>query len=297
MKGKKVGVVALLGETNVGKSTFVNNAVGEMVSIVTPKPQTTRNAIKGIYNDERGQIVFIDTPGIHKPKGTLGKIMVKIAYESLVGVDLLIVMFDASKPLKIDRKILSEFEKALCPKFVVLNKVDLIKDKRELLPKIEEMAKFFKETEIFPLSAIKTEEVKKLLDKIFEYLHFGEPLYDEEIYSDIMEKQLAAEVIRKNLFMALKQEIPYTTAVYVEKFEESGNESQKVFISAVILIEKKSHKPIIIGKEGKGIKKLGISSRVELEKILGRKIDLRLFVKVKPNWENDPQILSELRLR
>ncbi|NMC00555.1 MAG: GTPase Era [Thermoanaerobaculaceae bacterium] len=297
MNSKKSGFVALFGETNVGKSTLVNTAVGEIVSIVTPKPQTTRTAIKGIYNDERGQIVFVDTPGIHKPKGNLGKMMVRIAYESLEGIDLLILMFDASKPLKIDKRTSKEFENATCPKFIVLNKIDLIKDKRELLPKIEEISNFFKETEIFPISAVNVEDVRKLLDKIFERLPFGEPLYDEEIYSDIMEKQLAAEIVRKHLFMALKQEIPYTTAVYVEKFEEPQNERQKVFISAVILIEKKSHKPIIIGKGGQGIKKIGISSRIELEKILGRKIDLRLFVKVKPDWENDPQILRELGLR
>jgi len=297
MNSKKSGIVALLGETNVGKSTLVNSAVGEMVSIVTPKPQTTRTAIKGIYNDDRGQIVFIDTPGIHKPKGNLGKMMIRIAFESLAGIDLLILMLDASKALRIDKRISLEFEKSSCPKLIVLNKVDLVKDKRELLPKIEELAKFFKETEIFPISAVNIEDVRKLLDKIFERLPLGEPLYDEEIYSDIMEKQLAAEIVRKNLFMALKQEIPYTTAVYVEKFEEPENESQKVFISAVIVIEKKSHKPIIIGKRGEGIKKIGISSRIELEKILGRKIDLRLFVKVKPDWESDPQILKELGLR
>lgn len=293
----KSGVVALFGETNVGKSTFVNNALGEMVSIVTPKPQTTRTVIRGIYNDERGQIVFIDTPGIHKPKGNLGKMMVKTAYESLVGVDFLIFMIDSSKTIKIEKRMASEFEEVKCPKIIVLNKVDLVKDKRELLPKIEQLSNLFKDIEIIPFSAINPEDVRKLLDKIFENLPNGEPLYDTEIFTDIMEKQLAAEVIRKHLFLNLKQEIPYTTAVYVEKFEEPKDEKSKTFISAVILIEKKSHKPIVIGRGGEGIKKIGIISRKELEEILQRKIDLRLFVKVKPDWEQDPQILKELGLR
>lgn len=294
---KKSGITALYGETNVGKSTFVNTAVGEMVSIVTPKPQTTRTSIKGIYNDSRGQIVFIDTPGIHKPKGNLGKMMIKIAYESLEGIDFLILMLDASKQLKIDEKIFREFEKAKCPKMIVLNKVDLIKDKRELLPKIEELSKLYSGLEIFPISAINREDVKKVLNAVFEHLPFGEPLYSPELYTDILEKNLAAEVIRKHLFLALKQEIPYTTAVYIEKFEEPEDKNQKVHIFAVILVEKKSHKPIVIGKGGENIKRIGIASRIELENILGRKIDLRLFTKVKPDWENDPQTLKELGLR
>ncbi|MCX7830614.1 MAG: GTPase Era, partial [Acidobacteria bacterium] len=282
---------------NVGKSTLINTIIGKKITIVSEKPQTTRTCIQGIYTCEEGQIVFVDTPGIHKPKGNLGKIMVKIAYDSLEGVDFLILMLDASKALKIERRVADEFQRASCPKAIVLNKVDLVKNKQELLPKIKEIAEIFKNVEIFPISALSIDDTKKLVDYIFENLPIGEPLYDEEIFSDIMEKQLAAEVIRKHLFLALKQEIPYKTAVYVEKFEEPTERKRKIFISAVILIEKKSHKPIIIGKGGEGIKNIGISSRLELEEIFGQKIDLRLFVKVKPDWENDPQILKELGLR
>jgi len=296
-ENKKCGFVALLGETNVGKSTFVNTAVGEMVSIVTPKPQTTRTAIKGIYNNHSGQIVFVDTPGIHKPKGNLGKIMVKIACESLVGVDLLILMVDASKPLRVDEKILGEIERFKGPKIVVFNKVDLVKNKNELLPKIENLSKILKDVEIFPISATSKEDVKKVIDRIFESLPSGEPLYSDELYTDILEKNIAAEVIRKHLFLSLKEEIPYTTAVFIEKFAEPQDEKRKVHIEAVILVGKKSHKPILIGKGGENIKRIGIASRMELENILGRKINLRLFVKLKPDWENDPETLKELGLR
>lgn len=296
-ENKKCGFVVLLGETNVGKSTFVNTAVGEMVSIVTPKPQTTRTAIKGIYNNHSGQIVFVDTPGIHKPKGNLGKIMVKIACESLVGVDLLILMVDASKPLRVDEKILGEIERFKGPKIVVFNKVDLVKNKNELLPKIDNLSKILKDVEIFPISATSKEDVKKVIDRIFEGLPSGEPLYSDELYTDILEKNIAAEVIRKHLFLSLKEEIPYTTAVFIEKFAEPQDEKGKVHIEAVILVGKKSHKPILIGKGGENIKRIGIASRMELENILGRKINLRLFVKIKPDWENDPETLKELGLR
>lgn len=296
MNKKKAGVVSLFGETNVGKSTFVNCAIGEMVSVVTPKPQTTRKLIKGIYNDDRGQIVFVDTPGLHKPMGNLGKIMIKKAYESLKGIDLLLIFFDATRDVEMDKKTISEIEKEKVTKLVILNKIDLIKNKNDLLPKIAKIDEMFKGIEVFPISSLLHEDVKKVMDRIFELLPFGEPLYDIELYTDSLAREIAAEVIRKHLFLNLKQEVPYKIAVIVDEFKEAENEKGITRILATILVDKKSHKPIVIGKGGSMIKKIGIASRMELEDIFGYRIDLRLFVKVKPDWDEDPHILKELGL-
>ncbi len=294
MTNKKSGIVALFGKTNVGKSTLLNAIIGEMVSIVTYKPQTTRSVIKGILNDERGQIVFLDTPGLHKPFGNLGKRLNSVAYESIYDVDLLVVIVDSTKPISFDEKTLKILRNDKTPKLILLNKVDLIKDKRLLLPEIEHLSSIFKDCEILPISALKEDDVKMVKDKIFDLLKEGEPLYDEEIYTDQMERQIAGEIVRKNLFLLFKEEIPYSTAVYVEEFKEPSKEKEKLFISAVIVVAKESQKPIILGRGGKAIKELGIKSRVELEEFFQRRINLNLFVKVKPDWENDPSFLKEM---
>lgn len=297
MSKKKSGIVLLFGNTNVGKSTLLNAIVNKMVSIVTYKPQTTRNIIRGIYTEERGQIVFIDTPGLHKPKGKLGKKMVSMAFESLKGVDLILIVIDCTTPIEFEKRVVDAVNETKTPKIVILNKIDRLKEKSELLPMIEKLSKIFFDCEIIPISALCPNDVEKIKDKLFELLDEGEPLYDEELFTDQMEKNIAAEIIRKNLFLALKKEIPYSTTVYVEEFKEPDNKNMKLFISAVIVVEKSSHKPIVIGKGGKAIKELGIKSRQELEEFFGLKVDLRLFVKVKPDWENDPTFLKEIGIR
>lgn len=292
---KKAGMIALFGKTNVGKSTLVNAIVGEPVSIVTPKPQTTRNVIRGIYNEERGQIVFLDTPGIHKPKQNLGKRMVSLAFEALEGVDGVIWMLEAAKPWDDEddklRGKLAPYGKSLV---IAINKVDKLKDKSSLLPTIEKISGKFPDSHIYPMSAPDKKFINPLLEILFGVLPEGEALFPKELYTDQMEKRLAAEVVRKHIFMRMKEEVPFSTAVYIEEFKEPQNENQKLHISAVILVERESHKPIVIGKRGQTIKSIGIAARQELEVILGRGIDLRLFVKVKPDWSSDPNYLKEM---
>jgi GTPase len=292
---KKSGIIAIFGKTNVGKSTLLNAVIGESVSIVTPKPQTTRNVIRGIFNEERGQIVFLDTPGLHKADKNFGKRMVSLAFEALEGVDAVLWIIDASKEWGHDEEKLKEkltpFGKNLV---IAINKVDKVKDKGSILPVIQEISAIFPDADIYPMSALDAKFVSPLLDILFKKLPVGEALFSEELYTDQMEKHLAAEVVRKHLFIRMRDEIPYASAVYVEEFKEPPHERAKMHIAAVILVEREAHKPMVIGKAGQTIKAIGMSARKELEHIFGCQIDLRLFVKVKPNWSSDPDILKEM---
>lgn len=292
---KKAGIIAIFGKTNVGKSTLLNAVIGESVSIVTPKPQTTRNVIRGMFNEERGQIVFLDTPGLHKADKMFGKRMVSLAFEALEGVDGVLWIIDASKSWGHDEEKLKEKLKPFGRNLVIaINKVDKVKDKGSLLPVIQNVSSVFPEAQIYPMSALDTKFIAPLLDILFKILPEGEALFSKEIYTDQMEKHLAAEVVRKHVFIRMRDEIPYSTAVYIEEFKEPPTERAKIHISAVILVEREAHKPMIIGKGGQTIKAIGISARKELENILGCPIDIRLFVKVKPNWTTDPDILREM---
>ncbi len=295
MMDKRAGIIAIFGKTNVGKSTLLNAVVGESVSIVTPKPQTTRNVVRGIFNEERGQIVFLDTPGLHKPDKNLGRRMVSIAYEALEGVDGVLWLLDASKPWGHDEERLKDKLRSFGRNLVIaINKVDKVKDKGSLLPIIAEISKVLPESQIYPMSALDKKFMGPLLDILFGILPVGEALFSEELYTDQVEKQVASEIVRKHVFMRMRDEVPYSTAVYIEEFREPPSEREKLFISAVILVDRESHKPIVIGKGGQAIKAIGISARQELEVILGCPIDLRLFVKVKPGWMDDPHLLKNM---
>ncbi len=295
MMEKRAGIIAIFGKTNVGKSTLLNAVIGESVSIVTPKPQTTRNVIRGIFNEDRGQIVFLDTPGLHAPDKNLGRRMISIAYEALEGVDGVLWLLDASKPWGKDEERLKDKLKPFGKNLVIaINKVDKVRDKGSLLPVIGEISKVMPDSQIYPMSALDKKFIGPLLDILFKILPEGEALFSEELYTDQVEKQVASEIVRKHVFMRMRDEVPYSTAVYIEEFREPRSEREKLFISAVILVDRESHKPIVIGKGGQAIKAIGTSARQELEVILGCQIDLRLFVKVKPGWMDDPHLLKNM---
>lgn len=291
------GFVAVVGRTNVGKSTLVNALVGEKVAIVTPKPQTTRNVIRGILTEERGQVVFLDTPGLHKPRTKMNQAMVRLAMESMEGEDVLLWMLDASEPWRPEEEqIAARLPQIKAPLVVVLNQVDKVKDKGRLLPLMQEIATRFPEARIYPMSALEPKDLPGLLDLIFPLLPEGEPLFPPELYTDQPERQLAAEVVREHLFRQMHQEVPHCAGVLVESFQEPEEEGGKVVIHCAILVERESQKPIVIGRGGQTLKTIGTGARKELQTLLGCGVELRLFVKVRPEWRENAAILREMGL-
>ena len=291
------GFVAVVGRTNVGKSTLVNALVGEKVAIVTSKPQTTRNIIRGILTDERGQVVFLDTPGLHKPRTKMNQAMVRLALESMEGVDVLLWMLDASEPWHPEEEqIASRLPQIKAPLVVVLNQVDKVKEKERLLPLMNDIAGRFPEAQIYPMSALEPKDLPGLLDLLFPLLPEGEPLFPPELYTDQPERQLAAEVVREHLFRQMHQEVPHCAGVLVESFQESEEEGGKVVIHCAILVERESQKPIVIGRGGQALKAIGTAARKDLQQLLGCGVELRLFVKVRPEWRENAAILREMGL-
>jgi GTP-binding protein Era len=291
------GFVAVVGRTNVGKSTLVNALVGEKVAIVTPKPQTTRNVIRGILNEARGQMVFLDTPGFHKPRTKMNQAMVRLALESMEGVDAILWMIDASDPWHPEEeevaRRLSAFD---TPVVVGLNQVDKVREKERLLPLIQEVAERLPRAEVYPLCALKPADLPGLLDLLFPHLPEGEPLFPPELYTDQPERQLAAEVVREHLFRQMHQEVPHCAGVLVESFREAEEEGGKVVIHCAILVERESQKPIVIGRGGQALKAIGTAARKELQHLLGCGVELRLFVKVRPEWRENAAILRDMGL-
>ena len=296
-KPVKSGVVAIVGPPNAGKSTLMNNLLGQKISIVTPKPQTTRNRIAGIVNDPDYQIVFLDTPGLHKSREPLNVEMLKVAMESLVEVDLVVFLVDVSLPLpeKIRKEKQQEFLSYMThiksPAIMVLNKIDLI-DRVDLLPMIESYSELFPFRSVVPLSALKGDGTDNLLTEILALLPFGPRYFPEDIPTDASERFLCSEIIREKVFLLTGQEIPYSTAVLIDSFKEEKN--RLITIHASIVLEKKSQKGIVIGKGGKKLKSIGIAARKDIEILLGEKVLLKLWVKVKKNWSRDGQFLKEL---
>ncbi len=288
------GMVAIVGPPNAGKSTLMNALLGQKISIVTPKPQTTRNRILGVVNGDDYQIVLIDTPGLHKPDQPLNREMVRIAVESLAGVDLILFLLDVSKMVKTKEDSSSSMggylKQVQSPTFLILNKTDLVK-KQDILPLIERYGDIFPFTEIIPISAKRGEGTSALVEAIVRQLPLGPRYFPEDIPTDASERFLVSEIIREKVFLLTGQEIPYSTAVVVDAFTE---ESAKVTIHATIIVEKASQKGIIIGKGGHKLKSIGTAARKDIERMVGQKVLLKLWVKVKKNWSHNSSFLKEL---
>lgn len=276
----KSGFIALIGKPNVGKSSLLNEIIGEKIAIMSPKPQTTRNNILGIYTNESMQAIFIDTPGLHNAKSALNKKMVDESYKSLKGVDICILMMDSSKPISdYEKKLIEKLKNYTIPVFLVLNKIDLI-SKSELIKKLEEANSLMSFKEIFPLSVKNKDNIDTLLNKVYEYLEEGPMYYPSEQITDVSEKFVVSELIREKVLLLTNEEVPHSVAVVDVLYLENNT------ISATIIVERESQKKIIIGHNGSMIKEIGKKARFDINKLLGKNINLELWVKVKENWRN-----------
>jgi GTP-binding protein Era len=288
------GFVAIIGRPNAGKSTLMNRLVGQKIAIVTSKPQTTRNRIQGIVTKPQGQIVFIDTPGLHEANSALGRQMMKEVAAALEGIDVLLLMADASQMHPQADDLLLEKAKRFRGKTILaLNKIDRL-PKPKLLPLIDAFAKAFEFAAIVPISALKGDHCEELLDEILGRLPEGAPYFPEDQVTDQPERFLAAEIVREKAIQVMYHEVPYALAVIVEKFEETP---KLLRIELTMHVERNSQKKILIGHKGEMLKKIGTEARKELETILGTKIYLGLFVKVVPDWRESPQKVRELDWR
>ena len=290
----KSGFVSLVGRPNAGKSTLLNRIIGQKLAIVSDKPQTTRTRVVGVKNYPEGQVVFVDTPGVHKPTHRLNVRMVDIALESMREVDVLALIVDASvKPGKGDRYMLDLVKEATQPAILVLNKVDLVA-KQKLLPLIDHYRQEHPFAEIVPASASDGTNVD-VLEKLFlQYLPEGEPLYPPEHLTDQTERFFVAEVVREQVLQLTHDELPYSTAVVVDRFDESTDDG-RVDLYCTILVDRESQKPIVIGKGGAMIKQIGTAARAELERYLEKHVYLDLHVKVKSEWRDDERMLDEIK--
>lgn len=296
------GTIALLGRPNVGKSTLLNRIIGAKVAIVTPKPQTTRHRILGILSEADRQLVFVDTPGIHQSGQQMNRNMVRVAYAAAGEADVLAIMQDVTKPLDAGTRQMIERlagEARDKPRVHVLNKVDQVR-KETLLPRLALTRQLDPDARGFvPISARKGQQIDALLDLLAACLPESPPLYDPEWYTDQSQRQLAAEYVREQVFMAMQQEIPFQTAVDIERFEEHASVNGKppvLEIDAAILVGSERHKPMLIGKAGSNLKRIGTIARQGLERLLGCRVHLNLWVKVEPDWYNRPGQLRELGL-
>jgi len=289
----KTGVVALIGPPNVGKSTLLNHLLGQKISIVSPKPQTTRNRILGIINGEDHQIILLDTPGIHRAHSPLNLEMVKIALHSLTEVDVIIFMIDTSFPLPDKINVTSEvLKKTKKPVLLLVNKIDL-SSRQKLLPILNAYKEFFPFQAMIPLSAKTGDGVDILMKELLPLLPEGPRLYPSDIPTDATERFIASEIIREKIFLLARQEVPYSTAVTIDSFQEDES-SGLITIHATIHVERKSQKGIIIGKQGAMLKKIGQAARLDIVELLGAKIMLKLWVKVRKDWTKDGRFLKEL---
>jgi GTP-binding protein Era len=292
---KKSGVVALIGRPNAGKSTLLNLVVGEKIAIVSDKPQTTRTRISGVLTRGRGQMVFLDTPGVHKPGYKLNRRMMAIVADALSAVDLILLVVDSTSSFGAgDRFVLDMIKRVPTRAFLVLNKVDRLRDKAKLLPMIEHYTKEREFAEVIPISALTGDGAGLLIEKAFEYLPAGEPLYPEDELTDQPERAIVAELVREKILQTTGEEIPYVTAVVTEAWEEEGALTR---INCLIYVERGSHRAIIIGRNGARLKEIGTLARAEIEKLLGRHVFLTLFVKVRERWRDDERTLDELGIQ
>jgi GTPase len=294
------GFVSIIGRPNAGKSTLVNALVGEKVAIVTHKPQTTRNRIQGIVNVKAskgrsaGQIIFVDTPGVHKPESQLSRRMMQEVHEALDGRDLTLLIVDATQRFGSgDEFVLDLLRNAGGPVFLLLNKIDLIQ-KDKLLPLIDEWKARYDFAEIIPISACKRDGLDRLIEKVVNTLPQGPKYYAPDQYTDQPLRFIAAEIIREKVLVATSQEVPYATAVVVERYEETP---KLIRINATIFCEREGQKAILIGKQGATLKRVGTSARMEIERLTGTKVFLELFVKVVPEWRSSKRFIDDLDWR
>lgn len=295
-KSFRSGYVALVGRPNAGKSTLLNRLVGEKIAAVSNKPQTTRHRIQGIVTKEAGQIVFVDTPGVHKPGFLLNRRMMAAVHDAILSVDLLVLMRDASVSTgNGDRFVLDLVKNAGKPAVLVLNKIDKIRDKNALLPLIEEYAKEFEFAEIVPVSALKGEAIDRLLDQLVKHLPEGEPIFAEDELTDQSLRTIVSEMVREKILETTGEEIPYVTAVVTEMFDESDPALPRIFCA--IYVERPSQKKIVIGKGGARIREIGMRARRDIEKLLGVQVFLKLFVKVVEDWRNQERSLDEIGIK
>lgn len=286
----KVGVVSLVGRPNAGKSTLLNSIIGEKVAITSDKPQTTRNNIQGIYNDENSQIIFVDTPGVHKPKNKLGKYLNRESYSSMIGVDLILFLIDASTEFgKGDEFILEKIKEEGIDTFLIINKVDKINNEI-LMKKILDYKDKYDFKEIIPVSAIKNKNIDELIKTIKKYLNDGEKIYDEDYYTDKSIKFLVSELIREKVLRKTREEVPHAVTVVIENYEEK---KESILINACIIVERDGIKKILVGKNGEMIKEIGIDARKDIEELVGKTVYLDLFVKTVNNWRDRDKYLVE----
>lgn len=287
----KSGFATLIGRPNVGKSTLMNRIIGQKIAITSKKPQTTRNRIQTVYTDrERGQIVFLDTPGIHKAKNKLGEYMVSVAERTLKDVDVILWLVEPSTFIGAgERHIAEQLKNIQVPVILVINKTDTVK-KEEVLAFIDAYRKIYEFDEIIPASALKGDNTDTIVEMIFKYLPYGPMFYDEDTITDQPERQIVAELIREKALRTLDEEIPHGIAVTVDSMKDR-KKSNITDIEATIICERESHKGIVIGKGGAMLKKIGSNARGDIEKLLDRKVNLKLWVKVRKGWrDSDIQI-------
>ncbi len=289
------GYIAIVGRPNVGKSTLLNQLLGEKVAIVTPKPQTTRNRITGIKTTPNSQIVFLDTPGIHQARSLMNRRMVDTALQALHGVDGVLWLLDAQDRIGADEEAMAATLRELqTPVLILLNKIDLV-SKGKLLPLMQRCSELLPDKEIVPISALQGDGLELVLEIIEKWLPAGPHYFPEGEFTDQSERFIAAEIIREKVFLLTREEIPYGVAVTVDEFSEK-EERNLVVIMATIHTERDSHKPILIGKKGSMLKEIGKQAREELQVLLGCKIFLELFIKVDKGWTQDPHALAEMGL-
>jgi GTP-binding protein Era len=287
----KCGYVALVGRPNVGKSTLMNRILGQKLSIVTAKPQTTRQRIAGIKTTAQGQVVYIDTPGIHlAARRALNRYMNRIARASLHDVDIVLFLIEADRWTKEDEHVARALSKIDVPVDLVVNKIDRVPDKPKLLEFLRKEVKTDRFDNVFLLSALRGDGVGDLEKKVLDSLPFSRPFYDEDVFTDRSERFLAAELIREQLMLRLHQELPYALTVEIEEFKR---EKKLIRMGAIIWIERKGQKHIVIGKGGDVLKKVGTQSRRALEDLLGEKVFLKLWVKVSPDWSDNERALKQ----
>ena len=282
----KSGFVTLIGRPNVGKSTLMNHLIGQKIAITSHRPQTTRNRIQTVYTSEEGQIVFVDTPGIHKAKNKLGNYMVRIAERTLTEVDVVLWLVEPTTFIGAGEKhILEQLKKVKPPVILVINKTDKVK-KEEVLTFIDAYRKEMEFSEIVPVSALKGDNTDVLISCIMKYLPYGEPFYDEDTVTDQPERQIVAELVREKALRCLEEEIPHGIAVVIESMKFRKGQSAIADIEATIICERESHKGIIIGKKGAMLKRIGSQARPEIEEMLECKANLQLWVKVRKDWRD-----------
>ena len=281
----KSGFAALVGRPDVGKSTLMNHLIGQKIAITSEKPQTTRNRIQTVYTNERGQIVFLDTPGIHKAKNKLGEYMVNVAESTLKEVDVILWLVEPSTFIGAGERHIAEIlGKVKTPVILVINKIDTVKNQDDILMYMDAYRKVCDFAEIVPVSALRNRNTEKMTDLIFKYLPYGPQYYDEDTVTDQPMRQIAAELIREKALRLLEEEIPHGIAVTIEAMTERKN--GMFDIEANIVCERESHKGIIIGKGGSMLKKIGTAARIEIENLMGTRVNLQLWVKVRREWRD-----------